>query len=303
MPTLRIGALYNSSKTSWAEGVNLRLIAGQEPELLLLFANPTPAEVEAIQRGKAQFAWIDSEHTAVLCYRFGDHVPWSDTPYTPHRERASDGTPGLPPGTGHQLVVVILVDATTGIVRALRQITWPPRFAGTVRKSVTRMLATPDSPEAADAAVDALYQRYPRTDDLVRQRADVTCTGGTGETGAPAPEASPTGRPEPAPTAGTPAALIAEHLGGYLVPGHTYPAGLPAELQPWYCYTSDGGHSIMVAIAAHYQPGADPAEFLAPAPVRAVTRAGWQVRDGFVVADLRYDPDLGLIADEADTEF
>jgi hypothetical protein len=89
-------------------------------------------------------------------------------------------------------VVVVLVDAGTGIVRAIRAVTWPPRFVAVVRRSLDRMLATPFSPQAADTAVEALYARYPRTGELVRQRADVVCTGGT-------PEAAPGGGPDASP--------------------------------------------------------------------------------------------------------
>ena len=131
----------------------------------------------------------------MLAFRFDDGVAWSDTPYTPHREH-TDTPAGLPSGDGHLLVVVVLVDAATGIVRAIRAVTWPPRFAGAVRRSVDRLLAAPFSPQAADAALEALYGRYPKTAELVRQRADVVCTGGTPEAAAgTGPDASPEGSP------------------------------------------------------------------------------------------------------------
>lgn len=100
-----------------------------------------------------------------------------------------------------------------------------------------------------------------------------------------------------------PAALLAEHFRGLTVPGRSYPRPLPEGLVPWYCYTVDGGHSVLVALAERYRPGGDPTTFLVLAPVRSVQRAGWQVRDGYVAAHLEYDPKLGLITDPADDEF
>jgi hypothetical protein len=190
MHRLAVGEPYHPTTRQWPETPHLRLTTAG-CELAVFFTSPTTREVEAVQRGKTKFAWIDSEHTAVLAFRFGDGVPWSDTPYTPHHEH-SDTPAGLPAGEGHLVVVVVLVDAGTGIVRAIRAVTWPPRFVGTVRRSVDRLLAVPFSPEAADAALAALYARYPSTAELVRQRADVVCTGGTPEAAAgTGPEASP----------------------------------------------------------------------------------------------------------------
>lgn len=69
------------------------------------------------------------------------------------------------------------------------------------------------------------------------------------------------------------------------------------------CYTRDAGHCIAVAVAKAYQPGDDAADFLAACPVRAVLAAGWQLRDGYVVVDLPYDEQLGLVIDESHEEF
>uniref|UniRef100_UPI003F491198 hypothetical protein n=1 Tax=Amycolatopsis sp. CA-096443 TaxID=3239919 RepID=UPI003F491198 len=104
-----------------------------------------------------------------------------------------------------------------------------------------------------------------------------------------------------------PAEAIAKSLSGYLVGGRAYPAALPTELAPWHCYTADGGHCLFVlldSMADDYdRPGADPADYGVAAPVKAVLRAGWTVReDGFVVCDLPYSPEAGLVTDPGDDE-
>jgi hypothetical protein len=182
-----VGKPYNAGKTVWPEMPALRLTA-QGTQLLLFYRSPTDQEISAIRTGKASFGWIASELTGVLAFRFHP-LPWADVPYTPHREQPDD-TPGLPEGDEGQLLVqIVLVDADTGIIRALRALTWPERFTKAVRASVQEMLDKPFNAAATDAALDALYARYPQTDQLVRQRADVTCTGGTFEAGGPGPDA------------------------------------------------------------------------------------------------------------------
>ncbi len=97
--------------------------------------------------------------------------------------------------------------------------------------------------------------------------------------------------------------IITDALGAYLVTGKRYPTALPADLAPWYCYTSDGGHSIVVVLMNQVQPGATVTDFLVPAPVKAVLRAGYTLRDGFVWCDLHYDATLGLVTEPGDDEY
>lgn len=104
-----------------------------------------------------------------------------------------------------------------------------------------------------------------------------------------------------------PAQVIASTHGAYVVAGRTYPRPLPPELAPWHCYTADGGHSLVVLLAAHAgdydKPGADIGQHTVPAPVKSVLRAGWTVRaDGFLVTDLPYDERIGLVTDPDDDE-
>lgn len=88
----------------------------------------------------------------------------------------------------------------------------------------------------------------------------------------------------------------------YLVEGKEYHSPLPAELQEWYCYTCDGGHSIVCALAKDYQPGVDMTNYLVPVPVRTVLR-GYEVRGDYIVVDLPYSEEIGLIAPPEDGEF
>src|SRR5262245_22183181 len=92
-------------------------------------------------------------------------------------------------------------------------------------------------------------------------------------------------------------------LGAFYRPAPPYPTPLPPELAAWHCYTSDGGHAVLVVFPGDYQDGADLTDKLCPAPVKAVRRAGWQVRGGYVVCDLPYSPVLGLLTDPEDEEF
>ncbi|SRR6266568_5895454 len=99
-----------------------------------------------------------------------------------------------------------------------------------------------------------------------------------------------------------PQQTIERLFSGYLVPFKSYHQPLPAELQPWYCYTVDGGHSIACAIKSLYKANAHPDSFLVPVPVKSVLR-GYQQQDGFILVDLPYDRNVGLVTPLGDDEF
>lgn len=96
--------------------------------------------------------------------------------------------------------------------------------------------------------------------------------------------------------------IIQRVLGRYLEPSKSYPTPLPDALRQWYCYTRDGGHSILVAVESLYSSGSDPSTFLVPAPVKTVLR-GYEQRDGYIVADLPYNARIGLVVPPEDEEF
>jgi hypothetical protein len=276
-----VGKPYNPRIRLWREGPHLRLTpAGCE--LVLFYAGPAAQEILDVRQGAARFAWIDAGPASVLCYQIGT-MPWSDAPYEPWKEpAAARGVPAGGPGNGLPLTV-LLVDAATGIIEAIRITTWSASFAQAVRETVTRQLAAPRDDSAAARALDDLYGRY--DSQTLAARAMAACTGGAED--APLPRAE---------------AEIGSHIAG-VVPGKQYPRPLPRDLAAWYVYTVDGGHSIAIAIAAHYAPGADPREFLVPAPVKAVLRRGWSVQDGWIVCDLPYEQLSGLVTDPGEDEY
>jgi len=85
--------------------------------------------------------------------------------------------------------------------------------------------------------------------------------------------------------------------------GKSYPGQLPDELQARYCYPIDCGHSIVVALKQFYPPGSDTGQVLVPAPVKAVLRVGYEQRDGYILVDLHYDNEIGLITQPGDEEY
>lgn len=176
-----IGQLYDPTRPGLPEGMSWKL-STRGVELLLSFPRPSPIEVDAVhgRTGEARFALIEQPNMLLLCFRLGDGIRWASQPWQAQRQVPGDppGLPGDDESVAHLRIHIYLVDSATGIVRAHGEGTWPPKFVAAVRAAIGRHLAGAQDDTAAGTELDALYQRWPKTADLVRDRADVTCRGG-----------------------------------------------------------------------------------------------------------------------------
>lgn len=177
MDSVAVGQPYDHQRRHWAP-VPIARITHAGIHLALMVESPTEIELEAVRSGLPRFAWIDTASIALLAWTFSPGIPWNDAPYSPHLEQPSD-MPGIGSTTDDPAAVTVaLVDAKTGIVRAVRETTWPNDFTAVVRDSITRMAASPVDMNAIDAAMAGLYIAYPNTAELVAMKATATCDGG-----------------------------------------------------------------------------------------------------------------------------
>lgn len=142
-------------------------------ELFVFVDAPTTDEVESVRTGSGRFALIAGDHALILAHRFGT-MPWSDAPWQACRQ--IDRTAGLidvPPGQ-RLPVLVLLVDSTTGILRAIRLGTWDAAFAVAVSAAIRRQLRNQSTNEQGAAEIAAWYREYPTPEALV-ERADIAC--------------------------------------------------------------------------------------------------------------------------------
>lgn len=92
-------------------------------------------------------------------------------------------------------------------------------------------------------------------------------------------------------------------LEGYVNTNKKYHSSLPKELEKFYCYTHDGGHSIIVVLKNIYKKGDKTEDHAVPAPVKQVLREGYKIKDGWVWCSLPYDKEYGLESKDDDHEY
>lgn len=168
MHRYEVGQPYHPSRRAWPEGAQYNYRQGQH-ELVLFFRSPTAREIEAVRHGQAEFGLYAHDDLLVLLYRFGAGVPWSDAPYSWHlldpQERILPGPTGLV--EPHDLMHIILVDAQSGTIRALRAVTFSPAFTTVIRSAIRAQATRPFDAARYDQALRQLYQRYPTTETLL----------------------------------------------------------------------------------------------------------------------------------------
>lgn len=177
--TYAVGKPYNANVRSWPDGTAQLRLSPLGCELVLFFGQPTDREVDAVRRGEARFGLVSTERVLIWLYRFGDGVPWSDTPWEAGRQ--TDAPVGITGDLGdglHLLMSVVLVDSANGLVRVLRQVTLPPRMIDALRQAIAEQQRAGYDAQAAGRTLQDLYARYPSTTALLEQRAELTCKGG-----------------------------------------------------------------------------------------------------------------------------
>ena len=122
MHAYEFGKPFVEGQTSWPDGPFYNYGKGTH-NLTIFLATPSTAEMESIRFGKAQFAVTVKDGIIFLLFKFGD-APWMDCPYQWWLNSPANRT--LPPKevglTEGALMQIILVDAATGIIQALRAI-------------------------------------------------------------------------------------------------------------------------------------------------------------------------------------
>lgn len=168
MHVYEVGKPYIAGKANWPEGGEYNCRQGQH-ELRLFLRDPTAREVDSASRGEAEFALVVFGAVIFFLYRFGAGLPWSDAPYSIHLVPA--GQRELPPepvsAETRALLTVILVDAVTGILRAIRAVSLSPAFTRELAGTIRRQAEQTWDPAYYDAQLPAAYQKYPSTEAML----------------------------------------------------------------------------------------------------------------------------------------
>jgi hypothetical protein len=183
----RVGTLYNQNKTHWNQHIEYSYRANTH-ELRMLLAGLSKQEIETIRSGPCRFALVEEEDVLFLCSDFGlnpysihfqrryhrhrtkQPSHWSDSPYSIHMVPKDERTepPKLAPGE-QALLHIVLVSTEDGIIRTLRIISLKYDFSVALHKAIRVQAQEPFNQARYDRQLDQNYQRYPTTQELLKQ--------------------------------------------------------------------------------------------------------------------------------------
>jgi hypothetical protein len=178
----RVGQLYRPTRTRWDEGVDYNYRSGSH-ELRMFLGGPTQREIRDITQGPCEFALLPYKDVLFFLYRFGTALPWSDATYSFHLVRRSLPDEAIPPGPAqmqepHDLLTVILVDATTGVIKGLRVATFSPAFTAALRSSIQRQVESPwPGDKEYDRQLAEAYAKYPSSQAMLKDAISRTVGG------------------------------------------------------------------------------------------------------------------------------
>ena len=174
MDAVAVGLLFDPAITSWPEGCVYNFDIGGH-WLHYLYRNPTAVEISSIQKGPAQFALFIQGQVIFLLHRFG-HMPWSDAPYSwglvPEESRR---LPELDPAL-HALLKVVMVDSETGVIVALRALTFSSQFTLQLHQAIRAQASLKWDAELHNRTIRCVYEKL--TPEEMVQRAGTFCKGG-----------------------------------------------------------------------------------------------------------------------------
>jgi len=175
---LSVGKPYIEGRTSWPEHVEYNYRGGGH-ELRLFYPNLTPAELEAFQGGPARFALAVRDDVIFFCWKFGD-LPWADSTYSIWNVDSEERTapPEWAETAARALLVVIVIESTSGLVAGLRALTLSPHFTLRLHNAIREQLGRPWPGDLAYGAQCLRVYDAHSSAEIARRLAVATCKGG-----------------------------------------------------------------------------------------------------------------------------
>lgn len=165
MDTMEIGQLYQPEKTSWQEEMTYCFdLRGHT--LLLALSGLNETKSKDILTGDAEFAFYEDGPAIFFLFRFGKTIPWTDTAYSWHLvQRDLRGVPEESQAGGATLKVM-LVNADTGILQAVREIIMDGEFTQLLHAAIIKQADGSFNGQSYAKYINGIWNQY-TSEDMV----------------------------------------------------------------------------------------------------------------------------------------
>jgi hypothetical protein len=171
-----VGRPFDRQRRRWPEGV-MYVYQSNWHRLLIFFKGIRSGERQAVQRGLTHFGLYVEEDVIFLLFKMdgasGKGIAWHAAPYSwhlvdPEARTLPEPPQDIPEGMG-ALVHIFLIEASTGIIEAIRVVNFShdftERFALRLRPPLTESATTSrSSGSITNSPRLTRWQRWPRPD-------------------------------------------------------------------------------------------------------------------------------------------
>lgn len=178
MQIVAIGKPLFEARRELPEAIEYNYQSGDHT-LLLSMKNLHPNEIEAVRAQEAEFGLYCENGVVFLLYRFGETLPWSDSAFSWWNVAEEDRQIPEPRTNPAEriLLKIILVEAATGIVKAIRVTTFSPDFTEKLHEAIREQAGSAEFSRAEFVARSlAVYEKQTPLD--LAARAVVKTKGG-----------------------------------------------------------------------------------------------------------------------------
>ena len=168
MHVLKVGQPLIPGQTVYPQSTRFEYTS-TGPMLIICMPALTRREIEAARKGRVELALYDHPPVIFVLCKIEGLLDWSDCPFSV-RLCKDEIDLSLPIEEGKGLgLQIVLVESTTGIVKALRLVGTSTEFARELRAAMVKQTIRPFSPDEYDRAIAEVYALY--TSDQLLKRA------------------------------------------------------------------------------------------------------------------------------------
>lgn len=164
-PQYKVGELYNTDRTVWTEGADFNYRRTEDGkgmlELRLFYRSLSESEIEVVNRGECSFGYTYLYDVISFLYNFGSAKIYGDCTFSSHLLSEEDRA-DLPEigSKNYGKLFVILVEARTGIIKAMRLIQLSGDFSVYFYDVIGAERDKPFDREQYDLNIAKLHTRY-----------------------------------------------------------------------------------------------------------------------------------------------
>jgi len=139
MQIVAIGKPLFEARRELPEAIEYNYQSGDHT-LLLSMKNLNLKEIEAVREAEAEFGLYCENGIVFMLYRFGEILPWSDSAFSWWNVAEEDRQiPAQQTNPATRILLkIILIEAATGIVKAIRVTTFSPAFTEKLHDAIRR---------------------------------------------------------------------------------------------------------------------------------------------------------------------